>query len=355
MSNRTYSSLKSEERVQFFEQRAVLPLKMGTLRDGAIGAEESPEDARRSARRLARLTRAGLFGRNTLGARIEQATTFQELQQAYRLVHDVYVEAGYIRPDTSGIRLRMFEASPDEATFVAKVGERIVGVVSVASDSTGLGLPSDSCFKKELDELRSTGAFLSEMTNQAIVPDFRKSGVATELMRCAAAHVISGRFDETIAVISPNHCPFYKILGFREVGTPRSYSATVYDPVVALSTELGQYRRAVSDTEDEAYRFVHEFMAGGNPFMLQVEEWARKAAVQFRDSQLLRRLFISETAFITTCSNADLEFLKRIWGRRLFNSVTGRSLLTRAKTWSSALLDIFKIVDDNRSLASEVR
>ena len=284
MSQRTWSSIKSDDRVQFSEQ-AVVPLpKCGRARDCGEGADEPPAHERRSARRLARLTRGGLFGTSTLGARVERAATFHDLQEAYRLVHDVYVEAGYIRPDTSGIRLRMFEASPDEATFVAKVGTRIVGVVSVSADSPGLGLPSDGCFKKELEELRAAGARLSEMTNQAVAADFRKSGVATELMRCAAAHVIRGRFDETIAVISPNHCPFYKILGFREVGTPRSYSETVYDPVVALSADLGQYRRPVSDTDDEVCRFVHDFMATGNPFMPQVERWAHHAAAHFRDS-----------------------------------------------------------------------
>ena len=316
---------------------------------------ESLTEERRSARRLARLTRAGLFGTNTHGAIIEQASTFHDLQQAYRLVHDVYVESGYIRPDTSGIRLRMFEASPDEATFVAKIEGRVVGVVSVAADSVALGLPSDTCFKEVLDELRAQGARLSEMTNQAVAAEYRKSGIATELMRCAAAHVIRGQFDENVAVISPNHAAFYKILGFREIGTPRSYSDTVYDPVVALSTGLDQYRKPVPDPGDETRCFVQNFMADGNPFMAQVEQWARAAAAHFRDSQLLRQLFISETAFITQCSKEDLAFLKRIWGRRPFNSVTGRSLFTRAKAWSSAFLDICKVMEDDCPFARGFR
>lgn len=343
---------ESDEPPQFPEEALVPPPKKRGKREGGDEGGQSPEEERRSARRLARLTRGGLFGTNTLGATVEQATSFQDLQQAYRLVHDVYVEAGYIRRDTSGIRLRMFEASPNEATFVAKVGARIVGVVSVTADLPVLGLPSDGCFKRELDELRSTGARLSEMTNQAIAADYRKSGVATELMRCAAAHVIHGCFDETVAVISPNHAAFYKILGFREVGAPRSYSETVYDPVVALSVELDQYRHPVSEPGDEVRRFVHDFMAGGNPFRLQVARWAFDAQAQFRDSRLLRRLFISETEFITTCTNADMAFLKQIWGRRLFNSVTGRSLLSQAKSWSSALLDICKVLDSDKPLAS---
>ena len=280
------------------------------------------------------------------GAVIEQARTFDDLQQAYRLVHDVYVETGYMHPDHSGLRLRMFETSPDEATFVAKVGQRVVGVVSIAADSPELGLPSDGCFKKELDALRATSGRLSEMTNQVVTPDYRKSGIATELMRCAAAHVIRGKFDEAIATISPSHSAFYRILGFREIGKPRSYSQTVYDPVVALSVKIDQYRRPLSETS-ESRQFVHDFLAGKNPFMRRVEEWSRDAEAQFRDAQLLRRLFISETAFITRCSKSDLAFLERAWGRRVFASATGRSFAARTKSWLSAALAMLKILDDH--------
>ena len=314
----------------------------------------TPMGDQRSQRRIAMLQRSGLFGQETCGASIERACSFADLERAYRLVHDVYVEAGFIRPQLSGLRVRMFEASPEEATFVAKIDGRVVGVVSVAVDSPALGLPSDVSFKAELDTLRAGGSKLSEMTNQVISEKYRKSGLATELMRCAAAHVIQGNYDEAIATISPSHSAFYRVLGFREIGSARSYSTAVYDPVVALSVDIGQYRRA-PDELDEASRFIHHFLAGGNPFMKRVAKWNRQAGAQFRDADLLRRLFITETGFITHCSNAELQFLERAWGRRLFASATGRSFLARAKTWTSALLNVLNILDDDRPVMAQYR
>ena len=314
--------------------------------DGIATPEPDLISDKRSKRRLAMLKRSGLFGQETHGATIDRACSFADLESAYRLVHDVYVEAGYIRPQLSGLRVRMFEALPDEATFIAKVEGKIVGVVSVAVDSPVLGLPSDVSFKAELDALRENGSKLSEMTNQVISEKYRKSGLATELMRCAAAHVIHGDYDETVATISPSHGAFYQALGFREVGNARSYSATIYDPVVALSVDLSQYRGEAQE-HDEAKRFIRHFMAEGNPFMKQVEKWNRQAEAQFRDADLLRRLFITETGFITQCSNAELQCLEHAWGRRLFATATGRSFLARAKTWTSALLAVMHVLNDD--------
>ena len=322
------------------------PSDHGSRSDGtATPARDSISD-QRSKRRIAILKRSGLFGQETHGATIDRACSFADLESAYRLVHDVYVEAGYIRPQLSGLRVRMFEALPDEATFIAKVGGKIVGVVSVTVDSPVLGLPSDASFKAELDSLREGGGKLSEMTNQVISEKYRKSGLATELMRCAAAHVIRGDYDETVATISPSHSAFYRTLGFREVGNARSYSATIYDPVVALSVDLSQYRGEAHEL-DEAKRFIRHFMAEGNPFMKRVEKWNRQAETQFRDADLLRRLFITETGFITQCSNAELQCLEHAWGRRLFATATGRSFLARAKTWTSALLAVMHVLNDD--------
>ena len=327
-------------------RKVAKPSELATRSDGSARPEPAAIGDKRSKRRIAMLQRSGLFGQETHGATIDRACSFADLESAYRLVHDVYVEAGYIRPQLSGLRVRMFEALPDEATFVAKVDGKIVGVVSVTVDSPVLGLPSDVSFKAELDTLREGGSKLSEMTNQVISEKYRKSGLATELMRCAAAHVIQGDYDETVATISPSHSAFYRTLGFREVGNARSYSATIYDPVVALSVDLSQYR-GEADELDEAKRFIRNFMAEGNPFMKRVEKWNRQAETQFRDADLLRRLFITETGFITQCSNAELQCLEHAWGRRLFASATGRSFLARAKTWTSALLAVMHVLNDD--------
>jgi hypothetical protein len=279
-----------------------------------------PSQDRSAHRRLALLKRSGLFGGDTHGAVIQRASTLDELRQAYRLVHDEYVETGYIRPQPSGLRVRIFEALADMATFVAKVGDRVVGVLSLMGDSSGLHLPCESVFRTEVQSLRAAGASPSELTNQAVVKEFRKSAVATELMRCAMAHGLAQGYDEGVAVVSPGHVPCYQLMGFREIGPVRNYSSEIHDPVGALSINTRQFREPWRESSaiDE---FIWNFMVKENPFIHRVKTWDVMARRRFLQKDLLSQLFVEEANLLERCSRAQYAMLRRQWGRRLFDEV----------------------------------
>ena len=221
--------------------------------------------------------------------------------------------------------MRIYEALPEMATFIAKVGSRVVGVLSVVGDSRAMNLPADSVFRTELEELRSTGAVLAEVTNQAVAADFRRSAVPTELMRCAIAHGLRRGFDEGIAVVSPSHLQIYHILGFRDIGSIRSYSTAIHDPVGALSLDVGQFR-GQGPKSGELEEFIWKFMVQENPYLHQVEAWHREAQTRFLQAELLRRLFVEEGKLQERYSPTDLVKLRYQWGPRLFNKVFGRDV-----------------------------
>src|SRR5689334_8413841 len=106
---------------------------MASSLSSEVSAKTVPEekwDRSLADRKLWLLRRMGLFGNDTKGAHIERACVFEDLRQAYQLVHDVYLGTGYIEPEPGGMRLRIFEATLETATFVAKVDGRVVGVLS---------------------------------------------------------------------------------------------------------------------------------------------------------------------------------------------------------------------------------
>jgi ribosomal protein S18 acetylase RimI-like enzyme len=298
----------------------------GTVRPSAFEVAErnrlnlNPHDTKIAERKLHLLKRSGLFGGDTRGAVIERACSLEDLRAAYRLVHEVYVSTGFIHPDPSGMRLRVFETSPDTATFVAKVDGCVVGVLSVVGDSPDLGLPSDSAFKGELDVLRSEGFRLCELTNQAVLGAYRKTAVATELMRCAIAHSIKAGFHQSIAAVSPSHDGFYEMVGFRRFGSERSYSEEIYDPVIGMTMDLTHFRRAFSGfTLTE--QFLRDFTVESNPYLSLVGEWTRRSRDNFLSVDNLIQLFVEERNFVSECSNAELHAMQFRWGRKLFSTV----------------------------------
>ncbi len=292
--------------------------------DACGSREGKPGMRNRSAsfadRKLQLLKRSGLFGGDTRGAVIERACSVADLRAAYRLVHEVYTSTGFILPEPTGIRLRVFETSAETATFVAKVDGRVVGVLSLVPDSPDLGLPCDSAFKPELDALRSVGLRLCELTNQVVAEGYRKSAVATELMRSAMAHGINAGFHHTIAAVSPSHNGFYELMGFRRFGTERSYSDKVYDPVIAMAMDLTRYRLTLcglSRTE----QFLRDFVVEQNQYLAKIGEWNRRARDSFLNVDSLIQLFVLERNFLAECSEQELRAVQFRWGRKLFSTV----------------------------------
>jgi ribosomal protein S18 acetylase RimI-like enzyme len=280
-------------------------------------------------RKLGLLKRMGLFGENLTGCTIERACRPDDLRQAYRLVHDVFLSRGFIDPDPSRMRVRIYETTPETATFIAKVDDRVVAVLSVVEDSEDLGLPADGAFKDELDELRGAGKRLCEFTNQAVTEEYRKSAVPTELMRCAMAVSLTGGYHEAIAAISPGHNGFYELLGFRQIGSQRSYSKTINDPVIALSGDVDQYRIPQTGLSAAA-KFMREFLMDGNQFLSRVGEWADEAREQFLNPESLRKLFVLEKNFLARFAPDELGVLHERWGHETFAAVTADMFMRRS-------------------------
>lgn len=282
----------------------------------------APRSTSRIERKIGLIRRSGLFGADTAGAKISRAVTMEDLQAAYRLVHRIYLGKGYISEQEAEMRLRVFETSPDTATFIAKKDGRVVGVLSIVRDSKEFGLPSDEPFAGELKALRKPGLKLGEVTNQVVDEEFRSTAVPTELMRCALAHGIQVGFDLGIAAVSPSHTGFYELLGFRQIGGERHYTDKLHDPVVPVTIDLAQHRdhtRQLHGVE----QFMHTFLTAENPYLVYVEAWDNVARDRFRDPELLHRLFVKERNFLKECSDAELSAVRRHWGLPVAHAVAG--------------------------------
>jgi hypothetical protein len=278
-------------------------------------------------RRMLLLKRAGLFSSDTKGARITRATGPEDLAAAYRLVHDVFLERGYIEPDQKGIRLRVFEALPETATFVAKAAAEVVGVTSVVVDSPDLGLPSDKAFKVEIDALRSAGRKICEGTNWLVAESHRRTAVMSELMRCSFAHAMMQGCADFIGAVSPGHAGFYGLLGFEQLGGVRSYSSQIDDPVVVVRldlTGLADRFRNIDQSSNEAECFLKRYYLDENPYGRHVVTWQILSDRFFADPISLRELFVAGSSLPSRCDQKELRAIESRWGQAIFAEAWGR-------------------------------
>jgi len=273
------------------------------------------------SRRLKLLKRAGVFKGDTAGPGpvIKRATHLDELCAAYELVHHVFVRRGYMRPNRWGVRIRPFEAFPDTATFIAQVNERVVGVTSLVMDSEELGLPADQVFREEIDRnLRAKGRKPGEGTNWVVAEDYRNSSLLTELMRCVYAQAQAVGCDDIVAAVSPGHAAFYGLLGFEQIGSIRSYSKDVEDPVVLMRVGVKERFEGITEADGEEEYFLKKYYVDDNPYPRYVASWSILAERFFSDPLSLRELFVHRSQLLARCSLAELAAIRRRWGEEVF-------------------------------------
>jgi len=278
----------------------------------------------RLAKKVALFKRIGFIDPDSHRIRTRRAITLQDLESAYALVCEVFLEKGYINPMQGGVRLRSFEAVPEMATFVAEIDGRIVGVMSIVPDSPGLGLPSDKAFHDDLGRLRAAGRKVAEVTNLAILKDYRNSGVFMSLAQPIVAHAMSAGYDDIFIAISPGHAGFFEeVLQFEPWGDARDYSHEKADTVEGKRWDLHALEGLLiaADRQLGDAAFLHKHFFSQNVCHQYVRPWSTIAARAFMDQAGLRKLFVERSGFIGRCTPEELDAIHNQWGDALFGEV----------------------------------
>lgn len=262
---------------------------------------------RKGSERLGLLKRMGFFSPPGLFLLIRRATILCQFQDAYRLMHDVYVREGCFFADPSGIRLSPFDALPSTAVFFAEREEEIVGAQRAVIDSQDLGLPADAVFKTELDGLRAQGRKIGEMSAEAIVPMFHMGPTPTELLRCVYAYALHEDCHDLVAVVPPGRAHFYMLMGFSIISDIRT-SGVIQRPMVLVRMAFDTIERDLAAESDGD--FFLSFFFGGNPYRSTMALWQTDALDFFRDEKLMHILFGS---LLGRCSQKHREAITRAW------------------------------------------
>jgi hypothetical protein len=140
------------------------------------------------------------------------AETQDELEACFRILHDSYVAAGFMKPDPSGLRVTPYHALPTTTTLCAKWDGRVVGTISIIREGV-FGFPLQSVF--DLSPLRAVGGNITEVSSLAVDPAFRKTGgqilfPLMKFMREYARNFFDTR--HLVIAVNPNKIEMYEAL-----------------------------------------------------------------------------------------------------------------------------------------------
>ncbi len=140
------------------------------------------------------------------------ADTQEELEACFRLLHDAYVAAGFMKPDPSGMRVTIYHALPTTTTLCAKWNGQVVGTLSMIREGV-FGFPLQAVFN--LAQVRARSGRIAEISALAIDPRFRATGgrILFPLMKFMYAYC-RDYFDtrHLVIAVNPNKIELYESL-----------------------------------------------------------------------------------------------------------------------------------------------
>lgn len=179
------------------------------------------------------------------------AETIDELEQAFKIVYRTYRDSNYIPPNTDKMYYNHYCLLPTSNVFIFKEYLDVVSTLSSFGDNKEFGLPMDSLYKDELDELRKNGRRLVEMGMLATPKKKRMNNLVIYLVKVAINYAIMTRFDHICAMINPKHLRFYTdVLMFDQYGDEKWYDA-VSAPAIAVGADMNTYMERIKKAYGE--------------------------------------------------------------------------------------------------------
>lgn len=144
-----------------------------------------------------------------------------DIDRVIAVVHEGFVEAGFLEPQPSGRRVIPHYLTPGAAFILARVDGTDAGSCTVIPDGP-YGMPSEHAFGREMAEARESGARLVEVGSLAVVPSQRAASrrLVTHLMATAVRVLVEADVD-TVITVAPEQERFYAAtFGFRKIAGP---------------------------------------------------------------------------------------------------------------------------------------
>ena len=174
------------------------------------------------------------------------ATFHHERLSAFSLVYQRYREAGLIESNPFKIRVTPFHLEPTTTVFVGRARRELYCTVTLVKDGC-LGLPMEAIFSSEIDEQRSKGLSLAEVSCLAFRVGLSRSqswSLFLGLNRLLAQFARRNGVDALVIATHPRHLHIYeRMMGFVQFGSARTYPRVRNNPAVAGCLEFVQVDR----------------------------------------------------------------------------------------------------------------
>ena len=181
------------------------------------------------------------------------AKSYRELDEADELVYRMYSARGYSIAEPGRQRRPARKDARRESVIIGRIGDRVVGTVTVGIDSPN-GLLVDEGNADAVERLRRRGMRLGEVVRLAVDEELDSRRVLASLFNAAHGVMEANRLDHVFIEVNPRHVAFYRrALCFEVEGEERvcprvgAPSLLLRMRVANLTSKIGHLERALAD------------------------------------------------------------------------------------------------------------
>lgn len=245
------------------------------------------------------------------------AETKEELEAAFRLLHDAYVDEGYMDPHPSGMRVTPYHALPTTTTLIAVLDGKVVGTVSVIADG-GFGFPMEKLF--DTKAFRDKGMRIAEVSSLAVDKGMRTRGkLVFPLFRYTYQYLIKYLgVDVMIICIHPNKADHFEaLMHFERIdhSDPKAYDFVNGNPALGLFNEMRKLYKRGQSSKRPMNRCLSRFMTAAivdDRYRFPARELSRKFD-GVMTPELLEHFFIHKTEAFKHLTPAQVEVLHYLY------------------------------------------
>ncbi len=264
-------------------------------------------------RRSVRIRRSKLL-QETRDIEYKIAISTEEFEQAFELVTQQYINVG-LHKKTSQLRLTRYHLLPDTKVFIAirknsDYSETVIGTITMITDRL-MGLPMDELYKKQLNNLRSSGLNLAEVIGLSVSPEQSaiQNNIIVYLYKICLQYARLTHINDLLCSVSKKHIRFYEdLLLFKPVGEILPYSYA--------NGQLAQGHRLDIHQASKEFKEVYsgmEFDADLHRFFFtETKKFSRpKGAGEAMTLEQMRYFFEKRSQLLSSLSNRDKLILRK--------------------------------------------
>jgi GNAT superfamily N-acetyltransferase len=243
---------------------------------------------------------------------IKIAETEVELAEAYRLLHDSYINSGFADPDPSGMRVLAQHLLPQTTTIIAKWDGKVVGTLSLIRDNP-FGLPMEKIFSMRR---------LAEVSSLAIHPDYRGQAYLALFPLFRFVYQYAKHYfgtDELVIAVNPSTTDMYTaFIGFEKlVSKAKAYDFVKGAPAVGLfldfSTCESRSEKIFSKRSDSQNFYKYWLKAETHENNRLPKRTYHTASDPILTPELLKGFFLDRAQMARKLSFQDIQILLSVY------------------------------------------